>query len=291
MSSVTWHPFRWEGAQLGNRFFPHAAIFISGSLPTLDGLSGWFQFDLGAPTSVLYGRAFSPEQRAHVEAHPHPPKPVMFSGQEVPLLHVPIRVGPWEVEPVIYLEHFGDTDAMDDGRPILGTVGCDLVREHILVIDFPGQRLSRLETLPPAWEKQTHWAPLRLSQHGHVIMQITVNGAPRWAGYDSGSSLFHLLTAPKQWQELSTGEVTESFPISAWGKSVEVHAGPSHAAFALGGQPLPVPIIHYLEGEAQQRFLEQNDLIGILGNAPFLENALILDFPRDRCGLLDATAL
>jgi len=285
MPSLLWVPFRWESARLGERTFPHAAMFIHGSLPTVNGLSGWFQFDLGAPTTVLYGGALTAAQRAQVEAQ-RLPHPAMFNGQEVPTLSLPVDVGPWTIERVVYLPDFGDEETTDNGELTLGTVGGDLVREHILVVDFPGQRITRLATLPSVWQAQAHWAPLRLSPHGHVILQITVDGVPRWAMYDSGSSLFHLLTDPQQWQHLTSGQVTETFPIMAWGEEVAVQGGPTHATFALADLPLIVPVIHFLGGEERQRFLEQLDLIGILGNEPFLNHGLILDFPQKRVGLL-----
>jgi len=288
MTAISWIPFRWEGAQLGEHYFPHAAMFVPGSLPTLDGLKGWFQFDLGAPATVLYGGAFSPAQRARVEDHPRRPEPRVFNGQEVLALHLPVQVGPWEIGQVVYLQDFGDGDLMEDGQPILGTIGSDLVREHVLMMDFPNQRLTRLDALPASWEAQIRWVPLRLSARGHVILQIMVDGAPRWAMYDSGSSLFQLITDPVQWQQFATGAVTETFPITAWGERLEVHGGPARAAFALGDQLLPVSVVHYLEGDEQRRFLEENDLIGLMGNEPFVEHVLVFDFPNKRAGVLTA---
>ncbi len=290
MPAISWIPFRWEGAHLGERYFPHAAIFLPGRLPALDDLTGWFQFDLGAPTSVLYGASLNAALRARVAALPREPHPARFNGQPVPLVRLPLRVGPWEISPLIYLQDFGEQDLADDGQPLLGSVGGDLVREHILVLDFPNQRLALLEALPPTWEAQIAWAPLRLTEHGHVVLQIEVDGARRWAMFDSGSSLFHLLTDPLQWQQLTTGEVTERFPIAAWGQAKEVCGGPARRAFSLGGQPLSVPVVHYLEGEDERRFLEAHDLIGLLGNAPFLQVGLVLDFPQRRAGMLAALA-
>lgn len=289
--TLQWIPFRWQSARLGERDFPHAAMFLLGTLPSLDGLQGWLQFDLGAPITILYEKAFSPAQQERIGEHPHRPRPAVLNGREMPVVDLSLHIGPWSIERVAWFLGFGDDAPLpDDGRPILGTLGADWAHGHIVVLDFPNQRLSRCEALPPAWEEQARWAPLRRSAYGHVVLQITVDGTPRWAMFDTGSSLFHLLTDPYQWQQLTTGEVSETFPITAWGESMEVTGGLARARFALGGQPLAVPIIHYLEGEDRRRFLEDNDLVGILGNAPFLEHILVLDFPRQRCGVVPPPA-
>jgi len=48
---------------------------------------------------------------------------------------------------------------------------------------------------------------------------------------------------------------------------------------------LPIETVHYLEGEAERHFLVPNDLVGIMGNAPFLAGWLVLDFLRERASL------
>ncbi len=287
MTSLPWLPFRWQAERLGEREFPHVAMFVLAQLPTLDGLTGWFQFDLGAPTSVLYGQALTPRQRAWVEAHLHPERKAIFNGQPTPLLQAPITFGGKRIEPVVYLPDFGDGERWR-GHPILGTIGGDWVRDQVLVLDFPWQRLARLAAVPPAWETAGAWAPLRRTPHGHVVLQIGVDRAPRWALFDTGSSLFGLLTYPEQWRALTDGQVTETLTISAWGTPWKVQGSPARAAFDLAGRALDVTMVHFVEGERERQFLEQHDLVGILGNAPFLGGVLVLDFPGARAAFLPA---
>ncbi len=287
MTHIRWLPFRWEAERLGEREFPHAAMFVLAQLPTLDGLEGWFQFDLGAPTSVLYGRALTPQQRARVEAHLHAERKAIFNGQPTPLLQVPIMLGEGRIEPVVYLADFGDAERWH-GHPVLGTIGGDWARGHVLGLDFPRQRLARLAAVPPAWERAGAWAPLRRTPYGHVVLQIGVDRAPRWAMFDTGSSLFGLLTDPEQWRALTDGQVTEVLTINAWGTPWKVQGSPARAAFDLAGQPLDVTLVHFVEGERERQFLVQHELVGILGNAPFLGGVLVLDFPGARAAFLPA---
>jgi len=286
MPKAIWIPFQWQEAQLGGHNFPHAALFVPGTLPGLGNLRGWFQFDLGAPTSVLYGAALLPEQR-HLITQLEPVGTAIFNGQKHPLVNTACHVGPWHLERLVYLEEFGDRGETIQGHPILGTIGSDSVREYILALDYPHQRLARLTTLPPAWEQERAWAPLQVSDHGHILLQVEVDGAPRWVIFDTGSSLFHLLTDAQQWNQLTTGQVTETFPISAWGVERRVQGGPARVTFSMAGTPLTIPRIHKLanESEAERQFLAAHNLVGIAGNAPFVQYMLLLDLPHQRAAM------
>lgn len=285
-STVPWQNFRWQGADLGGRYFPHAVMYVLATLPALNGLQGWFQFDLGAPTTMLYAQAFTPEQKAALIRFQQQGRQAIINGQEAPLLEIPLRVGPWEITLIAWYRDFGDEDTPPDGKPVLGTIGADLVRGHILAMDFPAQRLARLERLPAPWEKAARWTPLRLTEHGHIMIEIEVDGRPRWALWDTGSSIFELLTDASQWAQLSEGHVTHALSISAWGETKQIPGGPLKAQVRLGGMLLPMHTVHYSDDEGWQAFFSRHEMIGIMGNAPFLEHTIVLDFPRGRFGVL-----
>ncbi len=287
MSSLFWIPFQWSHEGPEGQTLPRSAMFVPGSLPTLNDLGGWFQFDLGAPTSVLYGQSFSPKQRERLQAQPFRPRPAIFNGQEVPVLEVPVRFGPWEVAPVIWLADFGDDEPMPDGRPILGTLGGDFARGHVLVVDFPGERLTRLDAVPAAWDAAAHWTRLRLTERGHVLIQVEVDGEPHWVMFDTGSSLFEFVTSAAIWRTLCHGSVTDTLRITAWGKMLELPGGPVRAPFTLAGLPLPVRTAYYYQNmPGWDAFREQSGILGLMGNAPFWEHAIVLDFPHERFGVL-----
>ena len=285
-SAIQWQKFHWQGADLGGRYFPHAVMYVSATLPALNDLQGWFQFDLGAPTTMLYAQAFTPEHKAALMCFQRQGRHAIINGQEAPILDLSLHVGPWQITPVAWYRDFGDEDTMPDGKPVLGTIGADLVRGHILVMDFPAQRLARLEHLPASWEKAAHWTTLRLTDQGHVVIEVEVDGRPRQALFDTGSSIFELLTDASQWSRLSQGNVTETLSITAWGESKEVAGGPLKAQVRLGGALLPIHTVHYADEKGWQDFFSHYDMVGIIGNAPFLEHTIVLDFPKGRFGVL-----
>ncbi|GEM_PF-2131328 len=285
-SAIPWQNFHWQGADLGGRYFPHAVMYLLATLPGLEDLQGWFQFDLGAPTTMLYAEAFTAEQKASLMRFQQRERHAIINGKEAPLLDLPLRVGPWQITPVAWYRDFGDEDTLPDGKPVLGTIGADFVRKHILAVDFPGQRLARLECLPASWEKAAHWTSLRLTDQGHIVIEVEVDGHPRQAMFDTGSSIFELLTDASQWLQLSKGNVTHTLSITAWGETKKISGGSLKAQVRLGGMALPLQTVHYNEEEMWRDFFSHYDVVGIIGNAPFLEHAIVLDFPSGRFGVL-----
>ncbi len=289
MSSLNWLPFVWQGATLSGRHFPHAAMFVPGTLPLLDA-SGWFQFDLGAPTSVLYGRAFAPAEAEALRAREDPDHPAVFNGQPVPRLRTALHLGDTAIEPLIWLPDFGDDDPLSNGGRVLGTVGADWVRGWVLVIDYPSQRLARAAQVPPDLEARAEWTRLQVGDYGHVLVELTVDGEPRWAIFDTGSSIFPLLTDEAQWPVLSTGEVTDALDIQAWGQTRRALGGPLAVEVRLGARPLRVERVYYQPDAADApqwtAFLRRFNMVGLMGNAPFLDGGVILDFAQGRFGLV-----
>ncbi len=287
MNSMPWYPFLWEGTTLGDRYFPHAAMYVKGVLPSLDDLTGLYQFDLGAPVSMLYGWAFTTEQRARLEARRMPERKVILNGKVYPRLDVELRIGPWSMDDgVAWFTDFGDAEPSIEGYPTLGTLGADFVRDTVLALDYPGQRLARLDDLPPAWEEKARWVPMRILDTGLMMIQLHVEGEPMWMGFDTGSSIFHLLTDDKYWAMWTDGAIQERLSIPAWGEMITVYGAVPRVSFSQGGEPLEIPLIYRRSDPQWSRFLQHFEAGGLMGNAPFLDKMIILDFPRQRFGLL-----
>ena len=291
MTTIPWHPFIWYGETLAGRYFPHAAMFVRGELPALDGLTGLYQFDLGAPKSMLYAKSFTSEQQARLEAYRIPNRQMHIGGGAYPMLDLTLKIGAWTLTGGLgwHLE-MGDPEPDEDGALTLGTLGSDFVHDKVLAIDYPGQRLALLEKLPDVWEQAAVWARLRVTEFGLILIQIQLDGTPIWVAFDTGSSIFHFLTDEKRWRAWTSGDVTDTLPITAWGQSQVVYGGPPMVDLALEGIPLDLPLIYYQRKEGLSEFLERFESGGLMGNAPFLDKTIILDFIRGRFGVLAASA-
>lgn len=275
---MTWIPFMWSSDTLFGRRMERLAIFLRGKVLPI-GKEGAFQFDLGAPRSVIYGNAFDPDV---LDGHTTG-KTAILNGREVPVLDLSISVGDVAIEEPLLLRDFGEGEI--EGLPIIGTVGADLVDGRILICDFPNRRLAVLDSLPEGLVSGLHFTEMKRAPDGHMLLRAKVGGRETYVMYDSGSSIFGLLTTREIWETLTNGEITDSFRITAWGKVYTVYGGRMKGRILLGGEPLPVEVVHYVSMPGFGDFLKRNGAVGIVGNRPFWNGTIVLDNVRGRFGL------
>ena len=275
---IAWIPFVWSSDTLFGRKIDRLAIFLRGKvLPP--GKEGAFQFDLGAPHSVIYGNAFNSN---FLDRHTTD-RTATLNGQEVPVLDLSISVGDVVVKDPVLLRDFGEGEI--DGSPIIGTVGADLVDGRILIVDFPNQRIAVIDSLPEGFVKETHFVEMSRTPGGHLLVRVKVGGKETYAMYDSGSSIFGLLTTREIWDTLTDGEVIDSFRITAWGKVYTVYAGRSKVRITLAGETLRVDTVHYVNMEGLENFLKQANAIGIMGNRSLWDRTVVVDTKGGRFGV------
>ena len=284
--SFDWIPFIWEGAEIDGRYFDKVSMFLEGRLPEV-GLSGRFQFDLGAPNSVLYENNVS-DRLNELLARIDPQRHIVLNGVEFPVIDSPLSVTPdVELHGVGLLSEHGqgEEDVFADGARLLGTMGADVVRGKCLIIDFPHDRLAILDETPTEYAARAVFTPLQRTPAGHVLLSLTVDGVEKRALFDTGSSIFELMTDKEQWQKLTDGKVADVLEISMWGEMKAVYGGKARSDFRLGNWPLEVKMIYRVDEDDWVQFNRAHTLVGLLGNASFLGHVVILDFDSGRFGV------
>ncbi len=275
---IAWIPFVWSSDTLFGRKIDRLAVFLKGKVfPS--GKEGAFQFDLGAPRSVIYGNAFNSD---FLDRHTTD-RTATLNGREIPVLDLSIAVGDVVVKDPLLLRDFGEGEI--GGLPIIGTVGADLIDGRILIVDFPNQRIAVVDSLPGEFMRKTHFTEMIRASGRHLLVRVKVDGKETYAMYDSGSSIFGLLTTREIWDTLTDGEVIDSFRITAWGKVYTVYAGRSRVGITLAGETLRVDTVHYVEMEGIGNFLRRTNAIGIMGNRSLWDRTVVVDTKGGRFGI------
>jgi hypothetical protein len=290
--TIPWIPFVWEGVEIDGRRFEKVGLFVKGELPEL-GLSGAFQFDLGAPNSVLYENNVLSE-REKINAHIDPDRHIVVNGVECPMIDTPLVLNPQvALDQLGLFLGFGDgdVDVTSDGFPLLGTVGADVVNEKCLIIDFPQQRLAIVHEVPEEFVANAAIAPLQRTPSGHILLTFTVDGVDKRVLFDTGSSIFDLMTDKEQWLEITWGEVVDTLEILSWGQKQMVYGGVARGDFRLGHVALPLNTIYRIDDEGWAQFNRSHDLLGLMGNAPFLGSLIFLDLVRGRFGVTSSPGM
>jgi hypothetical protein len=291
---IPWIKFNWVGDSLGNHYYDKAYINIPvkvGNMPyQFDA-----QFDLGAFATILYGKAITnyiplaPELKESGDT-------LRIKGRKFPLLknvtlHLDQVVFPNLT--LVKLPGFGKEIPVDSIQTKrvkhIGTIGVDLCANKVLIIDYPNQRISIIDSLPKSISVKASFLPARFNKDDRVMIPFKIGEKTEYLMFDTGSSTFPILTFPKYAMRITDSEeaVTDSLGVSSWGVIHQMYKKRMNKKMYLGNKRVSSEYVFYSDKAASsQKVFDDNGIFGFTGNVLFLDKILIIDFKNRKFGLL-----
>jgi hypothetical protein len=288
---LPWIPFNWEGGTLAGRRFDKVAITVP---VTLDNLPHKFkmQLDLGAKTTHVYGNSIAPYLAKYpaLNAKLDTTHTFYMQGQKNPkLVGVKLKLGPIDfgLRDLGSFRNFGDkltAKTLTDKTEVhVGTIAPDLFQNRVLIIDYPHQRLCVVDKVPAAYAKAS-FQPFKLKD-GRIKIPLRINGQPEDLLFDTGSSLFALLTTRQRAATLAPGAVQDSIKTSSWGEYYYVYGRRPTSTIYFGTKQLPEALVFADNIHKFDKLYEEEGVWGITGNAYFLHNTVIIDYQNHVFGV------
>ncbi|UOQ53771.1 hypothetical protein [Hymenobacter cellulosivorans] len=277
--------FEWQADTDAVPVEPYASLLVPVQLPGCP-LTCYLQFDTGAPSSLLYAHSLGALQAAYPATEPvlrvHDGQVLAFSFQlgQATFSAAHIRVLPYGKEEL----------PADSTEPfIIGTLGADVLENHVLVLDYPQRQFQLLPQLPPALAHQAVFAPLRFRKR-RVLLGTVLLGQQHELLFDSGSSAYALITSKKHWKNLVQARAqVEASSVNSWGRSLTAYTAPTQASLQLEATAVPLHSVTYIQGMKwwQYILMHASGMDGMLGNEPFRRHTIILDAAAGRFGLIE----
>jgi hypothetical protein len=288
---LPWIPFNWEGGTLAGRRFDKVAITVP---VTLDNLPHKFkmQLDLGAKTTHVYGNPITPYLANYpaLNAQLDTTRTFYMEGQKNPVLTgVNLKLGTVDFGPrnLGYFKNFGTKltakTLTNKAEVHVGTIAPDLFQNRVLIIDYPHRRLCVVDKVPAAYAKAS-FQPFRLKD-GRIKIPLRINGQLEDLLFDTGSSLFALLTTRQRAAALAPGAVQDSIKTSSWGEYYYVYGRRPTGAIHFGTKQLPEALVFADNIHKFDKLYEEESVWGITGNAYFLHNTVIIDYQNHVFGV------
>lgn len=288
---LPWISFNWDSATLAGRHFAKAAILVP---VTLDNLPYKFnmQLDLGAINTMVYGNPIAPylEKYPALQAKYDTTRTFYIQSQKNgQLVGVTLKLGKVDFGPrdLGYFKGFGDKPTAKtpaaNAEVHVGTLAPDLFQHRVLIIDYPHQRLCVVNRVPAAYAKAA-FQPFQLKD-GRIRIPLRINDKPENLLFDTGSSLFALLTTRQRAEATTTGTVRDSIKTSSWGERYYVYGRRPRGSIYFGNKPLASALVFADNLHKFDEFYAQENIWGITGNAYFLRNTVIIDYQNHVFGV------
>lgn len=288
---LEWIPFDWVGAEVSGKYFDKLAITIP---VTVDNLPHKFnlQLDLGAITTVFYGNSINPYLEKYKNLKSKIDTTLTFRMQSqtnFKLKNVELKLGKVNFGKINIgiFKNFGDEIPKDSvntkSEKNIGTIAPDLFQDKILIIDYAKKRICVVEKLPNEYSKAT-FMPFKMKE-GRIKIPLNIGGKNEDLLFDTGSSLFALITSEDKANKITDSKIIDSLQTSSWGEKYMVYGKINKTKVKFGNKTLKQEIIHYDKQKGNIDFYKDEEIWGITGNAYFLNNVVIIDYKKKIFGV------
>ncbi len=295
LESLNWIRFEWVGYELGKRHFDKVAILLPLSI---QGLPGRFnaQFDLGAVRSIFYENALKnyfklyPPFSAKIDTTD---KSMKFDVEHYMLRNVIVYIDslPSPVTDYVVYKNFGTEipeDSIETTLPkLIGTISADVCRNKFLIIDYPLNRLCFADSIDDELLNKFELVDFKM-ESGRIKIPFKMGNDVYFLMYDTGSSIFPILTDSTYWEKYAdlTSNDIDTLNISSWGTWYDVYGAPLKTPVFIGERQLENKRIYLNPRKDFAEFFRREQVLGITGNAYFLNETVIIDFKHTRFGIL-----
>ena len=280
--------FYWSPAEISGRHFDKAAMYLPISLDTVSELH-YSQFDLGSDATVLYQNNFKSITDYNYlkfdSLSDYNPERPLFMIKDVDLNIGKINFGKRNV---LGLYNYGEPIIRKKNAPVsensIGTIGADIFQNKIVVINFPNQTISVLDTTNSALENYFSFEKFKI-ENKRIIVPIILKGKTHFFMYDTGSSLFPMVTSFSNWKEITNQKINDTLSITNFGNPVIMLGSNASIEINIGMNTLTDFGVYYEKDNYFDKMFEHLKCDGIIGNAFFFNKTICIDFKNKRFGI------
>jgi len=289
--TLPWIPFKWIGNEIKRKQVEKNALCVPVKIDNIPH-DFYFQFDMGSTYTMLYENSLQPylDKYPQLSNKLERKRPeLMFWDDSKDFADLQLALGsvPFTGSHVYIKRSYGrvlNHDSItNNSQKIIGTIGVDMLQTHVVIIDYPNQRICILDTLPVAYNAT--FSPFHLSRHGKVLLQMKYNGLVYDVIFDTGSSIFSLLTSGERLYLFSGENNNDTIPIVSWGEVHRLIGRHMPGTVLLNNIPFSNVEV-YGDYRLNDELLKEEKADAVTGNALFWNKTVVIDFKRKLFGVL-----
>ncbi|MEN9442317.1 MAG: hypothetical protein RLZ33_2394 [Bacteroidota bacterium] len=255
-------PFIWSNDTLNGVYFEKTAMYLPVRF-TNDTTNYYFQLDTGSEESYFYSGNWMNQETLRL----------LNKEDSIQTSIGNLHLAKLESQKMV----------AENGRMYCGTLGSDFLANKLVEIDFLNQEIHFLKSYSSS---EYMLDSLKLS-FGRPLITIHTTSKSYDFLFDTGSSLFELWTSQKLWKKLKepTSEIHQ-FSISSWGTENTAYRATARSGIAcMSFKTLEIQTIWYNSNKQFAKDFKSIDIAGMIGNKPFLNQVVLIDFNNMKIGL------
>lgn len=277
-SNISWIPIKWIGGESGGKHYDK----LSMEIPILlnDSIEHFAQFDLGANTDMLYEPTlknyYNIKEVFNIDTVGTENYYYWLRNPNIKIGNKNTAVKDWVVR----------TDY--DAEGVIGTIGAEELKERILIIDFPNDKLAILDSITENHRNQYKYLNFELVNN-KVIVDIRIGNKTYEVNFDTGSSITPLFVSDyKLFKEITNNKIGVDTlkQFVSWGKTIESIPGAyTKEKLIIGDKDFGHQMVYYFDSEYHRNLFKQDRIVALMGSILFFKNEILIDFKARKLGI------
>lgn len=277
---VSFCKIKWTSDFLGEEEIEKIAFFVP---VKIKGLAGnlFMQFDSGTQTTLLYGKTLN------LLIQPTSSIQTFYNQDSLRYVKNPIldiADNRFHAEKIRIASSLGDEE-IDSSFVVIGTIGFDIFVDRTLILDFKNDLLAITKKGADELPYSFSFIEGASVDKFPLLIPAKIGGKSTRLFYDTGSSMFSLLTSNKRLINSSESKADSLCCISNWGRQLPVYRKKLDAAITIGNHAHKDQDLYGCEVLDVVDYLPTWFLFGMTGNRLFDGKILAIDTKHDKFGI------
>ena len=268
---LLYSPLIWQDGQIGKQSIHKTAVFVKVKINNLAD-DFYLQIDTGTPKTVFYGKALLPYKKELQQlAYDKQGKPTFVNDVTIKIGNTQLQAKKIEVLP-----HMGKI--AKDNFTVIGSLGFDIVVGRTLVLDFMNDKMAITSRPWNQISSNIQRVDAASVNRFPILIPAQFNKHKIRLFYDSGSSLFPILTSNKHLSKLESKlPITTQCCIQNWDNQLKVYSRKIKNMIQIGSLNMDINTIYSIDNMNIVDYFPDWFLFGITGNKLFDKKLIVID--------------
>lgn len=279
-NKISFCDIRWTSDFLGKDKIDKIAFYVPVKIKGLKG-NLFMQFDSGTQTTLFYGKTL---------------KKVLESGNsiktfyDIDSLHyiqnpiINIKDNQFHAKKIRIASSLGE-EKIDSSFTVIGTIGFDVFVNKTLILDFKKDKLAITNKEADHLGYDLSYVKNASINKFPLIIPAKIGDKNTRLFYDTGSSMFSLITSNKRLININENKADSLCCINNWGKQLPVYKKKLNTPIKIGDLEYNNQSIYGCEVLDIVDYVPSWYLFGITGNRLFNNKIVVIDTKNNKFGI------
>lgn len=279
-NKISFCDIKWTSDFLGKDKIDKIAFFVPVKIKGLKG-NLFMQFDSGTQTTLFYGKTLKKILKSDNSVKTFYGNDSLYYVKN-PIIN--IERNQFQAEKIRIASSLGEEN-IDSSFTVIGTIGFDIFVNRTLILDFKKDKLAITNKEASNLDYNLSYVKDASINKFPLIIPAKIGDKNTRLFYDTGSSMFSLITSNKRLKNINENKIDSLCCITNWGKQLPVYKKKLDTSIKIGALEYDNQSIYGCEVLDMVNYIPSWYLFGMTGNRLFNNKVVVIDTKNNKFGI------